>query len=150
LTLNTPWIQQLAEAPLSERGTMLEAVIVSEVRARLLMTAAEELPLDESMFALGLTSIGAAELQQRLEAVFGRRVDSSSLFNNPTISYLLAYLRADVLADLFVGGQVPPKPAPGREAAASSIDPAGEAASGAQPASPKDLVNDLLNELYES
>ena len=132
MTLNTPWIQQLAEAPRSERSAMLEALIVSEFRARLLMSESEVLPFDESMFALGLTSIGAAELQQRLEAVFGRGVDSSSLFNNPTIGYLLAYLRTDVLADLFAAAQAPPGPAPG------------------QPASPKDLVNDLLNELYES
>ena len=135
MTLNTPWIQQLAEAPRSERAAMLEAVVVSEFRTRLLMSESEALPLDESFFALGLTSIGAAELQQRLEAVFGRRVDSSSLFNNPTIGYLLAYLRAEVLADLFVSA--PAAPAGGTE-------------SGAQPASPEELVNDLLSELYES
>ena len=70
-------------------------------RTWLLMTDADALPLDESYFALGLTSLGAVEIQERLESILGRRIDSSSLFNNPTIDHLLLHLRNEVLPEFF-------------------------------------------------
>ena len=60
---NTVWVEALARAPLSERGAVLEALVVAEFRAWLLMSDADALPLDESYFALGLTSLGAVEIQ---------------------------------------------------------------------------------------
>ena len=156
VTSNIQWIQELAEAPFSERGTMLAALVTGEFRARLLMTEADFLPLDESYFALGLTSIGAVEIQQRLEEVLGRRIDSSNLFNHPTIRHLLDHLCGEVLADLFRGPAAPKEaaaePAAGiagtspRELAQEAVSPA----SGAQRSSPKELLNHLLDELYEA
>lgn len=158
---STPWIRQLAEAPSSERGAMLEALVVGEFRARLLMEDSEVLPPDQSLFALGLTSLGAVESQQRLEATFGRRVDSSSLYNHPTVDYLLTHLRTEVLADLFVRAPTPQGAAMGpvdqagradQGAATEVIDPAQAwtTAPGAERSSTRDLVNDLLEKLYES
>lgn len=97
----TDWVATLARAPLSERAALLEALVVTEFRAWLLMTDADALPLDESYFALGLTSLGAVEIQERLESILGRRIDSSSLFNNPTIGHLLLHLRSEVLSEFF-------------------------------------------------
>ena len=98
---NTAWIESLARAPLSERGALLEALVAGEFRAWLLMGDADSLPLDESYFALGLTSLGAVEIQERLESILGRRIDSASLFNNPTIEHLLLHVRSQVLAEFF-------------------------------------------------
>jgi hypothetical protein len=101
VTANTAWVESLARAPLSERRALLEALVVGEFRTWLLMSAGDALPLDESYFALGLTSLGAVEIQERLESILGRRIDSSSLFNNPTIDHLLLHLRTEVLSEFF-------------------------------------------------
>jgi acyl carrier protein len=154
LTSITQWIQQLAQAPLSERGAMLEALVTVEFRARLLMDESDLLPFNESFFALGLTSIGAVEIQQRLEAVLGRRIDATHLFNNPTINHLLAHVRSQVLADLFVSAPAPKvaEEVASKVAGAPHLDPAEVNATtpGAQRSSPKELFNHLLDELYES
>lgn len=136
-TAPTDWIRQLTSAPLSERGAVLETLVVAELRTWLLMEPTERLPLDESYFELGLTSLGATELQERLEHALGRRIDSATLFNNPTIGHLLAHLRDEVLVDLFT----PAAPSPLAHAAVTS---------GAPRSSPKDLLNNLLDELYDS
>ena len=84
---NTVWVEALERGPLSERGATLEALVVAEFRTWLLMSEADALPLDESYFALGLTSLGAVEIQERLESILGRRIDSASLFNiRPSIT----------------------------------------------------------------
>jgi len=135
---------------------MLEAFVATEFRTRLLMSESDRLPLDESYFELGLTSIGATEIQQRLEEVLGRRIDSSSLFNNPTVGHLLAHLRSEVLGDLFASAPVPAgadspmDPAP-RIADPLQLDAAQDVpvAPSAPRSSPKDLLNNLLDELYQ-
>lgn len=101
VTSNTAWVDSLAQAPLSERAALLEALVTGEFRTWLLMSDADALPLDESYFALGLTSLGAVEIQERLESILGRRIDSASLFNNPTIDHLLLHLRNEVLSEHF-------------------------------------------------
>lgn len=138
---NTVWVEALAGAPLSERGTLLEALVVAEFRTWLLMSEADALPLDESYFALGLTSLGAVEIQERLESILGRRIDSASLFNNPTIDHLLLHLRSQVLSELFLsppGGQAP-----------TSTSEAAEAETLERRQTQKQLLSDVLDELYD-
>jgi aryl carrier-like protein len=130
---NTAWVESLAQTPLSERGAFLEALVVTEFRTWLLMTDADALPLDESYFALGLTSLGAVEIQERLESILGRRIDSSSLFNNPTIDHLLLHLRNEVLSEFF-------RPSGGRQAAAPDSQ---------ERQRHKQLLTSVLDELYE-
>lgn len=140
-----PWLQQLGAIPLSERAALLEALVSAEFKARLLMTDADELPLDESYFALGLTSLGATEVQERLQALIGRRIDSASLFNNPTVRHLLTFLRSEVLPEFFVAaalvqGGGPTLPDIAADAAAFDV----------KQQSQKDLVDDVLKDLLGS
>jgi acyl carrier protein len=127
------WIDRLSAAPRSERSALLEALVTSVFRAQLLAEEGEVLPLDTSFFALGLTSLGAVEVQERLEAELGRRIDSASLFNNPTIGQLLAHLAIAVIPELLA--------APAGTAAATAPPP---------PAPPSALVAHMLDALYES
>ncbi|MEU3183402.1 acyl carrier protein [Streptomyces sp. NPDC006923] len=131
----TAWTSRLAATPLSERGTLLEELVVTEFRTALLMGDDDELPRDESYFAHGLTSLGATEIEQRLEAVLGRPIDAASLLNNPTIDHLLTHLRTDVLADHF--------PVAGRE-------PQGPAEPSGPQATTRALVDDMMKSLYAS
>jgi hypothetical protein len=139
---STGWVAALAQAPLSERGALLEALVVSEFRTWLLMSEADALPLDESYFALGLTSLGAVEIQERLESILGRRIDSASLFNNPTIDHLLIHLRSQVLSEFFLSS------AGGREAPTSTSE-AAEAETLERRETQKQLLNSVLDDLYE-
>lgn len=136
MTAPTEWLRHLTGVPMSERGAVLEALVAAEFRVWLLMGPSDRLPLDESYFELGLTSLGATEIQERLEQALGRQIDSASLFNNPTIGHLLAHLRHEVLLDVFTPAAAPP--------------PAAAMSSGATGAAPKDLLNNLLDELYDS
>jgi len=107
-----------------------------------LMSAADALPLDASYFALGLTSLGAVEIQERLESTLGRRIDSASLFNNPTIENLLLHLRSQVLSEFFPG------PSSGRHMPASASE-AAEAETLERLHTQKQLLTSVLDELYD-
>lgn len=131
------------ETPSSERGAALESLVVTEFKVWLLMGDTDILPLDQSYFELGLNSLGATEIQQKLVAGLGRPINAASLFNNPTVGNLLAHLRTEVLADLFPTAPTPARTAPvGAPAAAvTALNP---------DSSPKDLLNDILSDLYAS
>lgn len=89
-----------------ERFEALELIVVTEFKSALLMTEDEELPLEDSFFELGLTSLGLVDVKQRLENMLGRGIDSTVFFNSPTVEQLMDRLTTDILADLFeVGGR---------------------------------------------
>jgi acyl carrier protein len=121
----TPTIDALRDLPPAERRDALEALVVTEVKAALLMTDEDELPLEASYFDLGLTSLTVSDLKQKLELMLGRELDGNLLFNSPTVRRVLDHLEEDVLTDLF----------PIRKAVASA--PARNA-----------LVDELLDDLY--
>jgi acyl carrier protein len=97
----TSTIDRLQELPLSERYEALEELVVIEFKATLLMADDEDLPLDESFFDLGFTSLRIAEIKERLEALLGCGVSANVLFNSPTLERLIEHLTDGVLAHLF-------------------------------------------------
>lgn len=129
-----PWIDMLSRLPASERRRVLEEQVVAAFRTWLHMTPADAVALDESYFALGLTSLGAVELQQHLEAQLGRRIDSANLYNNPTVGHLVDHLRDEVLPDLFPAGDTAPVPI-----SAPTVDPTS-----------RRFFNELLSDLYDA
>jgi hypothetical protein len=98
---NTPTMERLRGLPHSERFDVLENIVTDEFKRTLLMTADEEFPKDVSFFEAGLTSLWLTEVKQRLEAVLGRPISASALFNQPTVERLMEHLTRDVLGDLF-------------------------------------------------
>jgi hypothetical protein len=147
---SAPWLTQLSETPLSERSRLLEALVAAEFRAWLLMSEADVLPLDESYFALGLTSLGAVEIQERLQSMIGRRIDSASLFNNPTIHHLLAFMRTEVLPEFFISSPRLRDNAATPPEIASTEVASTEGIFASERQSPKDLLDDVLKDLYAS
>ena len=131
----SPWVERLAAAPYSERGRMLDALVVERFRAALLFGADEQVPRDISYFDLGLTSLGAVEIEQYLRATIGRPINTATVLNNPTLSHLIAYLRTELLREFFP--------------VASSGDDGGREAA-AQNATRRALLDDLLGELYQA
>jgi hypothetical protein len=129
----TPTIQRLIALPRSERREALESVVVAEFKATLLMPENEELPLEESYFDLGFTSLRITEAKQRLETLLGRGISANVLFNRPTVTDLMAHLAGEVVPELFA-----------RQAAGTTS----AAATPTAPAARKALWNDVMKDLY--
>ncbi|RKT87432.1 Phosphopantetheine attachment site [Saccharopolyspora antimicrobica] len=126
------WVDELAATPLAERARFLEQMVVGEFKVWLLMEPSDEFPLEQSYFELGLTSLGATEIKETLEARLGQPVQSATLFNNPTAAHLLKHLREEVLAEHFPTGTAAP----------ATPDSSAE--------SRRALVGSLLDELYQN
>jgi acyl carrier protein len=94
-------VEKLCALPRSERRDALQTLVVDEFKSTLLMLGDEELPVGESFFDLGFTSLRITEVKLRLETLLGQPISANVLFNNPTIDALVTYLMADVLADVF-------------------------------------------------
>ncbi|HEV2344624.1 MAG TPA: acyl carrier protein [Actinocrinis sp.] len=132
----SPWVERLAAAPYSERGRMLDDLVVERFRSTLLFGRDEEVPRDTSYFELGLTSLGAVEIEQYLRVTTGRPINTATVLNNPTINHLVAYLRTELLREFF-------------PVARSGEDGRRETAA-AQNATRRALLDDLLGELYQA
>lgn len=98
---STPTIDKLVACPRAERYDLLESIVVAEFKATLLMSADEQLEVDESFFDAGFTSLRITEVKDRLEAQLGCDISTNVLFNSPTIERLLDHLTGDVLGELF-------------------------------------------------
>ena len=94
MTSSGPWLQELREIPPSERRALLESLVVPEFKRELMMDDTDVLPYDRSYFELGLNSLGATDIRQRLEKGIGRPIDSAHLFNHPTVGHLVDFLVA--------------------------------------------------------
>jgi hypothetical protein len=132
----SPWVERLAAAPYSERGRMLDDLVVERFRGTLLFGRDEEVPRDTSYFELGLTSLGAVEIEQYLRVTIGRPINTATVLNNPTINHLVSYLRTELLREFFP--------------AARSADDGRREAAAAQNATRRALMDDLLSELYQA
>jgi acyl carrier protein len=99
----TPALAHLATLAYSERRDALEALVVAEFRDSLQMTDDDDLPMDESFFDIGLTSLRLTELKERIEALVGRPISANALFNRPTVDSLMDHLTRDVVPELFDG-----------------------------------------------
>ena len=129
--MTVPTVEALLALPASERPDALEAAVVAEFRAAMLMEDTEALPLDKAFFELGLTSLRITDIKRRLETALDCEISANALFNRPTVRDLVAYLMSDVLVDVF--------PRAEQTAVASGVS-----------ASDKALVDDLLQDLYRA
>jgi acyl carrier protein len=81
--------------------TAVETLLVRELQAALLIEDdADEFPVDDSFFDLGLTSLRLMEVKQRVEAVLGTRIRATAVFNHATVTRLTDHLVDDVLPGL--------------------------------------------------
>jgi acyl transferase domain-containing protein len=80
-----------ADAPPAERRKLLE-VIVREAVGRVLNLPPARLDPRKAMGSMGLNSLMAMELRNRLEAALGRSLSATLAWNHPTIDALVAFL----------------------------------------------------------
>jgi len=108
-------VRRLANAPPSERERMLMSVIVREVCGVLHMDPAVEPDPRRGFFDLGMDSLTAIELKNRLERLFGQVLPPTLVFENPNIDALRTFIARDVLR-----WHQAVQPAPSAEPAAAS------------------------------
>ncbi|MEH2032453.1 MAG: SDR family NAD(P)-dependent oxidoreductase [Nostoc sp.] len=95
---STPLREQLASVPAAEGLEILRRTLQKEV-ARVLGLPTEELPaLEEGFFELGMDSLMAVELRDRLNQLLGVNLPSTLSFDFPNIERLTHYLATDLLA----------------------------------------------------
>jgi epothilone polyketide synthase E len=99
----------------AERRRAVEA-LVSEAVSRVLKIPAPRLDARKALGAMGLTSLLAMELRNRLEVALGRPLPATLAFNYPTIAALVEHLAGAAAATAAPG----PAPAPAAERPAPS------------------------------
>lgn len=87
-----PTVHPLYGLPAAERRDALELLVTDRFRAVLLMDPSDDLPLSGGFFDMGLTSLRLLEIRQWLEELLGFGIDTTVLFNRPTIEQLVDHL----------------------------------------------------------
>jgi len=90
--------QRLAAAPMETRRATLEAELRAIVAAVLGIADARQVGPRQRLFELGLDSLGAVELRNRLAAALGKPLRATLLFDFPTLEALTEHVARDVLA----------------------------------------------------
>ncbi len=96
---------QLAAAAPAERRRILEAMTRGAV-AQVLNVAPARLDPRKTLGNMGLSSLLAIELRNRLEAVLQRPLSATLAWNHPTIEAIVDYLTADEPPDAAVAGDI--------------------------------------------
>jgi myxalamid-type polyketide synthase MxaE and MxaD len=117
--------RRLSEAPPELRREALAALVEAEVVT--ILGREEKMRLDrgQGLFAMGMKSLMAIELMNRLQAGVGRlcSLPATLVFEYPTISELGAYLAREAFADL-VPADAAPRPVSARSPAGALEAPA--------------------------
>jgi acyl transferase domain-containing protein/acyl-CoA synthetase (AMP-forming)/AMP-acid ligase II/acyl carrier protein len=90
--------QRLAAAPADTRRATLESELRAIVAAVLGIADARQIGPRQRLFELGLDSLGAVELRNRLAAALGKTLRATLLFDFPTLEALAAHVAQDVLS----------------------------------------------------
>jgi len=86
-----PWRERLMAAPANRRRALLREE-VRALAAKVLGAAPRSLDIEEPLRDLGLDSLMAVELRNRLGAAVGRTLPATITFDCPTVAALVAYL----------------------------------------------------------
>ncbi|MFF7972345.1 SDR family NAD(P)-dependent oxidoreductase [Streptomyces sp. NPDC007905] len=88
---------RLARLPESERAERVLALVRDEASRALGLRSAESVRADQPLRDLGMDSVTAVELRNRIGARLGTRLPATLLFDHPTADRLAAYLLTGVL-----------------------------------------------------
>jgi len=97
LSQNSAFREQLESVPVSERQELLTTHIRSLIAKTLGLTDANKIGRRQPLFDLGLDSLMAVEVKNRLESSLQTSLRSTLLFDYPTLEALLEYLANDVI-----------------------------------------------------
>jgi acyl carrier protein len=87
-----PWLARLEEVPPGNRARLLVALLRAEVAAVLGWESADRVSLKQSLLELGMDSLGAVELQSRLQKALGCDLPVTLAIDHPNVQSLAGYL----------------------------------------------------------
>ena len=90
-------LQQLKKTPVAEHRALLTAHIRAEIAQVLEFGSPEQVEPRQRLFDLGVDSLMAVELRDRLHSGLGHPLRSTLLFDYPTVEGLVDYLLEEVL-----------------------------------------------------
>jgi acyl transferase domain-containing protein/acyl-CoA synthetase (AMP-forming)/AMP-acid ligase II len=125
--------QAVLGAPPARREAVLSELLATQVREVLRLDRASRLDPAQGFFDLGMDSLMAVELKNRIEAALGLRLHVGLAFDHPTVRDLAAFL----LCSLTAGTETP-----------SEVS-SGAAAKAAPPAAAADLSSEIERELRQ-
>ena len=97
LTQNSAFREELESVPVSERQELLTNQIRSSIAQTLGWKDIQKIGMRQPLFDLGLDSLMAIELKNRLESSLETALSSTLLFDYPTVEALVEYLASDVI-----------------------------------------------------
>lgn len=89
----------LEKTPPTRRDAVLTGKLVEIISKSLRLRTGQEIDSRERLFDLGVDSIIAVELKNRLQSEIGLPISSTLLFDYPTIESLVKYILSDLLSD---------------------------------------------------
>ena len=94
-------VREVRQAPKSEREDLLATYVEKLVGKTLGLDGSEAIDRQRGFFDLGMDSLMAVELRNRLQAELGLShvLPITFVFDHPTIDALVEYLRAEVIAE---------------------------------------------------
>jgi acyl transferase domain-containing protein/acyl carrier protein len=104
------WIERLRRLPPGGRASALEALVRGEVAGTLGYASPDEVPLDQSVFELGMDSLRAVELAMRLQRHLGIE-RPIQFFDSPQVTALAARLLDEVAPSILPAHEQPARPA---------------------------------------
>jgi len=97
ITGTSAFLEKLNEAPPEKRRQILHEHITAEVAKVLGLSPNEPVPLDTGFFELGLDSLTAVELRNRLQVSLRTVLAPTLIFNYPTLGAMIGHFADDVL-----------------------------------------------------
>ncbi|WP_217567113.1 type I polyketide synthase [Streptomyces sp. GbtcB7] len=111
---------RLARLPKAERAERVLALVREEISRALGLRSTESVRPDQPLRELGMDSVTAVELRNRIGARIGAKLPATLLFDHPTAARLAAHLLSTVLA---VGDRTTPGTQPARATTPASDEP---------------------------
>ena len=93
----TEGVRQLEEAAPKDRQRLMMKEIVQVLLSVMRLEADARVDQTKGFFEMGMDSLMAVELAQRLEVRLGRKILTDSVFNHPTVEALSDYILRDIL-----------------------------------------------------
>ncbi|HEX9925384.1 MAG TPA: type I polyketide synthase, partial [Anaerolineae bacterium] len=96
---------------LSQRPYEAEEILLAEIQSQLAqvlgLPADEWLDPKQKLFEIGMDSLMALELRNRLQLLVSNTLPATLLFNYPSVEGLVGYLKEEVFAEVIAGAQPP-------------------------------------------
>jgi acyl carrier protein len=110
-------LRQLKESPPGRRRSVLTTYVATQLANALGSGSASTIGPDQRLIDLGIDSLIAIELRNRLQVDLGGRLAQTVIFDYPTLRLLVDHLESQLL-----GGERSPSPAPPAEDAEGEGD----------------------------